>query len=154
MRLGRIMGVILSFLAVMYLMNNYIEKNNSQEPNNSIELIGDIGYVEKNNLNLENNDYEVMEFKNNYNYPVEISADSISITCKGVGNTKEDDEYLVSNNFKINAYFSKELNGIKEKSLIINKKEKVYIYVISEYVGEVYPSNEVACDYNINILAA
>lgn len=155
MRLGRIMGVILSFLVVMYLANKYISNDFSQATNNSIELTGDIAYLENTNFDRKNSkDIEVIEYVNKYNHPVEISEDSVSITCEGVGNTKEDDEILVRNNFEINTYFSKELNGTKEESLVINKKEKIYIYIISTYVGEKFPTSEVKCDYNIEILSA
>ena len=156
-RLDRIMGVVLSILALAYFG---IQAYNDQEQNNNpFELLSDSGYLSDNVATLEDkvlssNDStsEIIEFTNPYNYSVELNQSDITITCHGTGATKESDELLVSSNYTIKAKFSKEKSGILDNSLLVSKGEKAYIHVISEYNGSL-PSSQVSCEYSVSVMA-
>lgn len=156
MRLGRIVGVVLSILVLAYFG---IQKLNAEEKsNNPFELIADSGYLSDGNIAnlndqvLKGNDsnVEIIEFTNIYNYPVELNKNDITITCNGTGENKDEDEALVSNNYKLNAMFSDKKNGQLSNSLLVKQGNKAFIYVMSEYQGAL-PSNEVACKYSIQV---
>lgn len=155
MRLDRIMGVVLSILALLYFG---IHVYNNQELNdNPFELLSDSGYLSDNVATLSDkvlssNDSssEVIEFTNPYNYSVELNQSDITITCHGTGETKESDELLVSSNYIIKARFSKEKNSALDNSLTVNKGEKAYIHIISEYNGSL-PNNQVNCEYSVHV---
>lgn len=157
MRLDRIMGVVLFILALAYFgIQTY---NNQELDDNPFELLSDSGYLSDNvaTLNekvLSSNDStsEIIEFTNPYNYPVELNQSDITITCHGTGENKESDELLVSSNYIIKAKFSKEKNGILDDSLLVDKKGKAYIHIISEYNGPL-PQNKVNCDYHIRVMS-
>jgi hypothetical protein len=138
MKLGRIMGVILSILVTTMLISYYYINNKVN--NNSIELIGD---------SVSTNDYEdIIKYTNNQNYSIDIEASNVNITCHG---ENESDEDLVKSNMKISALFSNSINGNKEESINIKSKESIYIHVVKEYTSDIYPSNDVTCDYSIDI---
>lgn len=155
MRLDRIMGVVLSILALAYFgIRDY---NNQELNDNPFELLSDSGYLRDNvaTLNdkvLSSNDStsEIIEFTNPYNYSVELNQSDITITCNGTGENKESDELLVASNYTIKAKFSKEKNGALDNSLLVNKGEKAYIHIINEYNGSL-PSNQVSCGYSLHV---
>lgn len=155
MKIDRIMGVILFVLILSFfaLKHSFLEEDKS----NPFELIGDNGYISENVVNYKekvfngnNSSTEIIEYTNTYNYPVEIKANDIAITCTGVGESKERDEALAEANYKITAAFSESKNGDLYNSLMVPKKAKIYIHLTSEYKGEM-PENKVSCEYNINI---
>lgn len=158
MRLDRIMGVVLSILALGYFgVRTY---NNQELDDNPFELLSDSGYLSDNVANLKekvlsSNDStsEIIEFTNPYNYSVMLNQSDITITCHGTGETKESDELLVSSNYIIKAKFSKEKNGILDDSLLVEKGEKAYIHVISEYNGSL-PSSQVNCEYSVHVMSS
>lgn len=157
MRLDRIMGVVLSILVIAYFG---IKKYSSQELNDHpFELLSDSGYLSDNVITLSekvlsSNDStaDIIEFTNPYNHPVELNQSDITITCNGTGETKESDELLVTSNYIIKAKFSKEKNGALDDSLLVNKKDKAYIHVISEYNGAL-PINQVNCSYSVSVMS-
>lgn len=113
MRLDRIMGVVLSILSIFYIGFYYY--NNQELNDNPFELLTDAGYLSDNVAEfsekvLSSNDStkELIEFTNTNSYPVELNQSDITITCNGTGETKEKDELLVTNNYKVKAKFSKE----------------------------------------------
>lgn len=156
MKLDRIMGVILSILIFSFIALKYVNGGNIDNP---FELIGDNGYISENTVNykeqvFKSNDEssEIIEFTNPYNYPVSISTNDITITCTGVGETKEEDELLAEKNYNLSTKFSEEKNGNLYNSLMVPKKAKVYIHVKSEYKGQM-PNNPVSCEYQVNVAA-
>ncbi|MCH5166685.1 MAG: hypothetical protein J1F35_02210 [Erysipelotrichales bacterium] len=157
MRIDRIMGVVLSILIFSFYTIKHIDIEND---NNPFELIGDNGFISENVVNLDdkvlsdNSSYSnIIEYKNTNNYPVELNKNDITIKCTGTGSTKEEDEYLVSNNYIINAKFSEEKNSTLYNSLLVPKGRTIYIYIISEYNGPL-PTNQVSCDYSVNITSS
>lgn len=154
MKIGRIMGVVLSILIFSYYAIKYIDSNNE---NNPFELIGDNGYISENIVNfddkvLSSNDStsEVIKFTNTYSYQIEMSQNDITINCTGTGSTKEEDEALVKNGYTVIAKFSDEMNSSLYNSLLVPVGKTIYIHVISEYKGGL-PVNPVSCEYNLNI---
>lgn len=154
MNLGRIMGVILSILTIAAFIN---KENNRENTKNTFESVGSIAEITEEGINFDsvsldmdnNSNMEIIKYTNNQPYAIELTSSNITINCKG--NSKSDEE-LVQKNMKINAYFAKNNNGDEAASNIrVNSKETIYIYVVNEYIGEVYPNEEVNCDYSINI---
>lgn len=153
MKLDRVLRGTLTLLIVLILVGAYHSKN-SKFTNNSLNT-QDIVYLAESQFdNYHRENVEIIEYTNNFNYPITISENNFDITCKGIGSNREDDELLTSNNFKIDTYFSKEKDGLKQESLTVKKKEKIYIFIVSKYDGEKYPTNEVVCNYNIGLLSA
>lgn len=160
MKLGRILGVVLSIGIVIFaVMNGEVD---SKENNGPIELassngsISETGGVEFGNvvLDMDNNqNVNKVKFTNTNSYPVELGTNSIELICTGSGVEKEHDEFIVSKNMRIKAAFAKTEDDTKYDSLLVNKNETVYIYIVNEYVGEEYPMNEVNCNYNVDIQA-
>lgn len=154
MNLGRIMGVILSVLAISFFIN--IETKNNSDNKNTLELVGSIGRVQDNNVNFDtfslndNNDsnVEVIRYTNKQPYTIDITSSNVVINCKG--NSSKDVD-LVKNNMRTKAYFSKIDDSQKTTSIKVKSKETINIYVVNEYVGEYYPNSEVFCEYSINI---
>ena len=157
MRIDRIMGVVLSLLIFsFYIVKNIYNEND----NNPFELIGDNEYISGNSLALddrvlgENSSYsDIIKYTNTNKYPVELNNNDITITCTGAGSTKEEDEYLVNNNYNISAKFSEEKNSNLYNSLLVPKGKTIYIHITSEYRGAL-PTNEVSCDYSVNITSS
>lgn len=157
MKLGRILGVVLSIGIVIFaVMNGEVD---SKENNGPIELadnsgtISDTG-VEFGNvvLDMDNNqNVNMIKFTNTNNYPVEIGTSSIDLVCTGFGENKEEDEFLVSKNIKVKTSFAKSENDTKYDSMLVKKNETIYIFIANEYMGDEYPLNEVNCNYNVNI---
>ena len=94
-----------------------------------------------------NLDKEYVKFTNTYNYTVELTGNDIYLVA--TGETREDEE-LVEKNMKINVKFKKEGSSVLQDTIIVAKKETVYIVISSNYEGEL-PSNEVNIQYGINI---
>lgn len=121
---------------------NYIGLNNDKDStiiasNNSI-------------LSSKNNsDETIIEYVNESSSAVSIGVSNIDIICHGSGINKEQDEILAKKNIHLSVYFSLTKNGEKFTSLVLDKKEKVYIHIIKEYIGDEYPLNDVNCDYSI-----
>ena len=158
MRIDRIMGVVLSVLILSFVAFKHIESMNDFD--RPIELIGDNGYISENIVNYDdkllsaNDSYrDVIEFTNTNIYPIEMNQNDITINCTGTGITKEDDETLVSGNYNIKAKFSEEINSDLYDSLLVPRGKTIYIHVIGEYRGDM-PSNQVLCDYSLNIQSA
>lgn len=154
MSLGRIMGVILSVLAVSFFINNEI--GNGQIDKNTIEINGSVAQVEENNINYDtisltdknNSNTEIIRYTNNQPYSIDIKASDVAIDCEG---TSSVDVNLVKKNMSIKAYFSRINDMEKTTSIKIKSKETINIYIVNEYVGQDYPKTEVICKYNINI---
>lgn len=161
MKLGRILGVVLSMLALMGGLNKNIFSN-SQDSSNAFELGNTDGIISDSRvdygsslLNSENNNnVDYLTFTNKESYPVEIGSSNITVTCLGNGISAESDASLVKNNLSIKALFSESKTGKKVTSLVVEPKEKIYVFTISEFVGDIYPENEVNCNYNIDIQAS
>lgn len=158
MRFDRIIGVVLSILIIAYIGFYYY--NNQENNDNPFELLTDAGYLSDNVANLSDqvlssndSNTEVIEYTNTSNYPVELNQSDITITCTGTGETKESDELLVNSNYIINAKFSKTRNSELNNSIKVNKGEKAYIHVISQYNGDL-PSNQVSCEYSIQVVSS
>lgn len=157
MKIDRIIGSILSILIVIYLV---IQKYDNKSINeNSLELLSDSGYqsyniatLDKKTITSNDSITDIIEFINPYNYSIELNQSDVTISCHGAGETKESDELLVSSNYSIKAKFSKEKNGILHNSLVIDKREKAYIHVISEYKGTL-PNNQVDCNYQVRVIS-
>ena len=150
MKVGRSIGVILSLLTVMLFTNKYIDgKSYSRDANNEET---NIAYNLPDQIlnNSSTNKEGTITYKNEYSYPIYLNQSSISVKCTGHGEYKEDDEELVKNNLQIKTLFSKDKNS-KSESIKLEKNETVYIYVISNYTKNIYPTKEVTCSYNINI---
>lgn len=96
--------------------------------------------------------YEVVEYVNNNGYSVELAVNSVSITCIGSGSSKIDDEELVENGFKISATFSKAKDSKRVDSIKVSPNDKIYVHIVSEYIGNKFPKNEVKCNYSINVV--
>lgn len=157
MKLGRILGVILSIgivaFAVAYGKVDSMENNGPVELASSNGVISDEG-VEFGNvvLDMDNNqNVNMVKFTNTNSYPVELGTSSIDIICTGSGENKAEDELIVSKNMKVRASFAKSEKDTKYDSMLVKKNETIYIFIASEYVGDEYPLNEVNCNYNVNI---
>lgn len=155
MKIDRIMGVVLSILIFSFFTIKYIDSNQNEV--SPFELIGDNGYISADTITynekvLGNSDStsEVIKFTNTNNYPVEFNKNDITITCTGTGSTKEEDEFLASNNYSVNVKFSETENGTLYNSLLVPKGKSIYIHIISEYNGTM-PSNPVSCNYSLNL---
>lgn len=151
MKVGRSIGVILSLLIVMLFTNKYIDgKSYSRDANNNEET--NIAYNLPDQIlnNSSTNKEEAITYKNEFSYPIYLNQSSINVKCTGYGENKEDDEELVKNNLQIKTLFSKDKNR-KSESIKLEKNETVYIYVVSNYTKDIYPTKEVNCSYSINI---
>lgn len=151
MKVGRSVGVILSLLIVMLFTNKYIDgKSYSRDANNNEET--NIAYNLPDQIlgNSSDNKEETITYKNEFGYPIYLNQSSIKIKCTGYGDNKEDDEELVKSNLQIKVLFSKDKKN-KSESIKLEKNETVYIYVVSNYTKDIYPTKEVTCNYNINI---
>lgn len=149
MRLDRIMGVVLSILVIAFI---YAIHDSSEY--NLFELSSDKGYLVDNTFtfdgtlfNSNDSKMEVLEYKNTLNHPVMLNQNDITITCNGL--SKEDEEIALKN-YKVKASFTKNKNSKPDNSLLLDENEKAYIYIVSEYFGEM-PENEVTCRYDISI---
>ena len=151
MKVGRSVGAILSLLIVMLFTNRYIDgKSYSRYANNNEET--NIAYDIPDQIfdNSSDNKEETITYKNEFGYPIYLNQSSIKIKCTGYGDNKEDDEELVKSNIQIKVLFSKDKKN-KSESIRLEKNEIVYIYVVSNYTKDIYPTKEVTCNYNINI---
>ena len=152
MNLGRILGVVLSFIFALSFINSNINNN---EESNPFELIGDSGIVtdenvkfDKVSLNKEkNNNIEVIKYTNNQPYSIAITASDIQVECNG---SNQSDVDLVNSSMKVSASFSRLSSDNKLSSINIKPKESIYIYIINEYNGT-FPSTDVTCNYSIDI---
>ena len=160
MKLGRILGVLLSIGIVIFaIVNGEVD---SKENNGPIELANGNGEISGAGvdfgnvvLDMENNqNINVVKFTNTNNYPVELGTSNIVLKCTGSGETREQDEFIVSKNMKIKAAFAKSENDMKYDTLSVNKNETIYVFIVNNYEGEEYPMNEVNCNYNIDIQAS
>ena len=159
MKKGRILGLLLSILAIIFAMDYIIDGDGVNT--NSFELLGDAGVISDatatyDNVFLDkdhNSSIRELKFTNTRRYPVTLSQESIKMTCTGSGQYKDSDEYLVSNNMKISALFADSNNGVKQKSLNVASGKTATIYITSQYVSEKLPMNEVSCDYKIALQA-
>ena len=152
MKVGRSIGVILSLLAVMFATNKYIDGKSYSGGFTSKNNETNIAYEIPDQV-LDNDreyDEETITYKNEFNYPIYLNQSSISIKCNGYGENKEDDEELVKNNINIKVLFSKDKKN-KLENIKLDKNETAYIYVVSNYNKNVYPTKEVTCSYSINI---
>ena len=162
MKLGRILGVILSILVFVICTNKYASEANNDNSNPFAFLSDSVNVIDNNTVkygntvvDMDNKDnIEVITYTNKNGYTVNLTQKDITVICNGSGSTKEADEALVSKNMKIKAAFSEDEHGKKYDSLLVNNRETVYIHVISTYSGDKLPMNEVYCDYSVNILAA
>lgn len=151
MKVGRSVGVILSLLIVMLFTNRYIDgKSYSRYANNNEET--NIAYDIPDQILGSSSDNKggTITYKNEFSYPIYLNQSSIKIKCTGYGDNKEDDEELVKSNLQIKVLFSKDKKN-KSESIRLEKNEIVYIYVVSNYTKDIYPTKEVTCNYNINI---
>lgn len=151
MKVGRSVGVILSLLIVMLFTNRYIDgKSYSRYANNNEET--NIAYDIPDQIldNSSDNKEGTITYKNEFGYPIYLNQSSIKIKCTGYGDNKEDDEELVKSNLQIKVLFSKDKKN-KSESIRLEENETVYIYVVSHYTKDIYPTKEVTCNYNINI---
>lgn len=151
MKVGRSVGVILSLLIVMLFTNRYIDgksysryANNNEETNIAYDIPDQILH------NSSDNKEGTITYKNEFSYPIYLNQSSIKIKCTGYGDNKEDDEELVKSNLQIKVLFSKDKKN-KSESIRLEKNKTVYIYVVSNYTKDIYPTKEVTCNYNINI---
>lgn len=160
MKTGRIMGVLLSILVVLLLVDYYVDGDSVNT--NSFELLGDAGVIYDHtatydNVSLGNENKESInkiKFTNTRSYPVTLSESSINIKCNGSGQYKNDDEYLVFKNMKIKTSFADSNDGIKHESLTVEAGDNAYVFVNSSYTSEELPKNEVVCDYEIALQAS
>ncbi len=151
MKVGRSIGVILSLLIVMLFTNRYIDgKSYSRYASNNEETNVAYNLPDQVLNNSSTNKEEAITYKNEFSYPIYLNQSSINVKCTGYGENKEDDEELVKSNLQIKVLFSKDKKS-KSENIKLEKNETVYIYVVSNYVKDVYPTKEVTCNYNINI---
>lgn len=157
MKLGRIMGVVLLMLGIVFIGKYYYSDPSLNTQNNildAFELIGDNGVREDSGVTYndvmltEDNQesVEVISYTNTNNHAIELNSYDIVVTC--TGGTIADNK-LVEDNLKVSAMFSKGNDKQKHDSLIVDRKEKANIYISNEYVGSTYPSSEVSCSYSI-----
>ena len=159
MKKGRILGLLLSILAIIFILDYLVDGVSVNA--NSFELLGDAGVISDSTATYDNvfldkdNNSSVrkLTFTNTRGYPVTLSQESIKMTCTGSGQYKDSDEYLVSNNMKISALFADSNNGVKQKSLNVAKGETATIYITSTYTSDKLPMSEVSCDYKIALQA-
>lgn len=151
MKVGRSIGVILSLLILMLYTNRYID-GTSYSGNTSNNEETAVAYEIPDQIldNSSTNKEEAITYKNEFNYPIYLNQSSIKVKCTGYGENKENDEELVKSNLQIKALFSKDKKS-KNESIKLEKNEIVYIYIVSNYAKDVYPTKEVTCNYNINI---
>ena len=160
MKKGRILGLLLSILAIIFAMDYIIDGDGVNT--NSFELLGDAGVISDKtatydnvSLDMDNNSsVRELKFTNTRSYSVTLSQESINMTCSGSGQYKDSDEYLVRNNMKISALFADSNNGVKQKSLNVASGDSATIYITSSYIGDKLPMSEVSCDYKIALQAA
>ena len=160
MKKGRILGLLLSILAIIFAMDYIIDGDGVNT--NSFELLGDAGVISDKtatydnvSLDMDNNSsIRELKFTNTRSYSVTLSQESINMTCSGSGQYKDSDEYLVRNNMKISALFADSNNGVKQKSLNVASGDSATIYITSSYIGDKLPMSEVSCDYKIALQAA
>lgn len=159
MKLGRFLGVVLSIGIVAFaIMNGEVDSKGNNGP---IELASSNGSISESGVEFGNavldmdntQNVNKIKFTNTNSYPVELGTNNIELICTGSGEAKDHDEFIVSRNMRIKAAFAKSEDATKYDSLLVNKNETVYIFVVNEYIGEEYPMNEVNCNYNIDILA-
>ena len=158
MKIDRTLGVLLSILVVIIILiyNNSIESLNNQD---SFGLIGDSGVLSDGVVSYNSQEYdenntknaELIEFVNKENYPVTINSNEVSIKCEG--STAKENE-IVKNNYKIYATFSNDKSSEKYEYLRVLPKEKIYIHINTSYEGDTFPTNDVTCNYSINIEAS
>ena len=137
-------GVFKTLLTIMIVFTIVVSYNETSK-----------GYQEEPTLAYDNVDFdmtnnldkEYVKFTNTYNYTVELTGNDIYLVA--TGETREDEE-LVEKNMKINVKFKKEGSSVLQDTIIVAKKETVYIVISSNYEGEL-PSNEVNIQYGINI---
>lgn len=160
MKTGRVMGLLLSILAVLFVIDYYVDGDSVNT--NSFELLGDAGIMYDHtatydNVRLNNDNKKSinkLKFTNTRSYTVTLSESSINIVCTGSGEHKDDDEYLVSKNMKVKASFADSNDGIKVESLNVASGDTAFVYVTSSYTSEELPTNEVTCDYEISLQAS
>lgn len=153
MKLGRIMGVFLSMLIVMGAINLSLHKD-AESMSLGLAMENDYHHIQTNNVVMDasnKKNVDRISYTNTNNHQINISSSDIKISCIGSGKNEYNDVNLVKDNFKINAKFAKTANGNKYDSLTVEKREKVYIYLYTEYVGDTFPSNEVICNYSVKI---
>ena len=160
MRIGRVLGVVLSILVVGIILNYAVF--NAQGKNNPFELVQANEVVRDGNtfagnqvLDMENTEeVEILTFTNKESHSVMLNKSSIQVVCHGSGEHKEHDEALVERNLKIKASFSATKKGLRHDSLSVEEKGEAYIFINSSYEGDEYPLEEVSCKYNIQIQAS
>lgn len=143
MKMYRSILGILALCGFILCTNKYIDNKS----------LSDTSFYQDNGVlvaDLSNTSGDVLTYKNTNSYTVNLNEGTISLICKGIGSNKEDDEKLVKNNLDVSVLYSKDKEN-KTKEIKLLKNEIVYIYVSTNYVGDIYPDNEVNCDYSINI---
>lgn len=156
MKLGRILGVILSIVFIAS-MAKYSKLNEMNAMANSLAVLDNSGTVSESQVDFgynelsedKNYSVNVITFTNNFNYPVFLTSDNIEITCSG---KNESDEALAKKGFKIKTLFADSLEGNRNKNINVPKKEKAYIFVTNEYTLDEYPQEQVDCNYKISIM--
>lgn len=154
MKIGRVLGVILSFVFVILIYNKYNAYNSSQVVNNSFELIAvNSTFTSEGKIvdGLDSEDVEVLNYVNTTNSTAMLAASNIIPVCTGFGSNKNEDELLVENNLKITAAFSKKDDNVKRDLIELGKGEETQIYILATYEGDEYPINQVSCKYNVQI---
>ena len=105
MKLGRILGVILSIVFIAS-MAKYSKLNEMNAMANSLAFLDNRGTVSESQVDFgynelsedKNYNVNVITFTNNFNYPVFLTSDNIEINCSG---KNESDEALAKKGFKI-----------------------------------------------------